>query len=216
MSPVGLQEMATTLRTVANIRQLSIDAPAVSIAVSGTSSEIAPAAWLVEHLDKPARSQGTALPSEKATFGNSVYLVYYLKNSKSPSGIQEVITTLRTVENIQKIYNYNAAAAIALRGTPAEVEMAEWLMGQLDVPAGSASVGDHAYSIAGENNDSMRVFYLPAATAPRAMQDIVTALRTTGQIKFVYHCLDPRAIAVRAPAARVEIAGRIIAGWQTP
>lgn len=99
----ALQEIATTLRTVANIRRVTVDAPAASLAVSGTPDELAAAAWLVAQLDKPARVALSLLQNQSAVFGGDHYVVYYLKNLSVPVGLQEAITTLRTVEDIQKI-----------------------------------------------------------------------------------------------------------------
>lgn len=91
--------------------------------------------------------------------------------------------------------------------------MGEWLLAQMDVPVGSQT-GAHQYATASASQDLIRVFYLPGVTTSGSMQSIITALRTTGGIRSVYSSMDSRAIAVRAPAAQMDIAGRLIDGWQ--
>ena len=212
----GLQEIATVLRTVGNIQQLSLDAPSATISVGGTAEQIATAAWIIQQLDQPARTQSPRSQNQSATFGGDVYLVYYVKQATIPLGIQEIITTVRTIADVQHIYVYNAPGAIVLRGAASEVAMAEWIIQEMDTQAGNPAPGPHEYRNPGAADDSVRVFYLSQTQTPRGLQDVITAIRTTGQIMRVYGCIGPRAIAVRDTANRVAVAQRLIEGWQKP
>src|SRR5260370_10083028 len=56
-SAQGFQEIATVMRTVAGIRQLSVVAAPRALALRGTADQIALAEWLFHELDKPASWQ---------------------------------------------------------------------------------------------------------------------------------------------------------------
>src|SRR6266849_1515752 len=104
-TPRDFQEMATALRTVAQIRDLTVDSEHNSFILHGTPSDLAMAEWLVRMMDKPANWQ----PSEQEAWNPStreyrlsagrvpVVRVYYLINTTSTLGLQEIITVLRTV-----------------------------------------------------------------------------------------------------------------------
>ncbi|MCU1262264.1 MAG: hypothetical protein JWO80_5149 [Bryobacterales bacterium] len=204
------------LRTVGNIQQLSLDVPSAAITVTGTPEQIATAEWLTHQLDQPARTQSSSRQNASATFGGDVYLVTYLRSATIPVGVQEIITTLRTVGNVQRIYSYSAPGAIVVRGAASEVEMAEWMIQQLDTQAGNQAPGPHEYRNPRAADDVVRIFYLSQTQTPRGVQDIMTAIRTTGQIMHVYGCTAPRAIAVRDTATRVAVAQRLIDGCEKP
>src|SRR5438552_12246127 len=53
-TPQNLEEIATTIRSVGDIRQVSVDAEKATVTVRGTANQIAFAEWLVNELDKPS------------------------------------------------------------------------------------------------------------------------------------------------------------------
>jgi hypothetical protein len=212
----GLQEIVTVLRTAGNIQQVSLDAPSAALSVAGTPGQIAAAEWIIHQLDQPERTPASSPQNESVTFGGDVYVVYYLKHATIPMGVQEVVTTLRAVGNVQRIYSYGAPAAVVMRGPAPEMAMAGWLIQQLDVPAADPPASQREYTNPDAAGDPVHVFYLPPAATKEELQQMVTAIRTTGQIQHVYACLDARAIAVRDTPARVALAGRLIEGWAKP
>src|SRR5947207_826898 len=50
----GFQEIATAIRTIADVRQLSVDTAPRALALRGTAEQIALAQWLFIELDVPA------------------------------------------------------------------------------------------------------------------------------------------------------------------
>src|SRR5713101_1577815 len=136
------QEMATALRTVAQIRDLTVDSEHNSFILNGTPGDLAMAEWLVHMMDKPSNWQ----PSEQEVWNPStreyrlsagrvpVARVYYLINTTSTLGLQEIITVLRTVADIQEIFSYTPARVLAFRGSADEVELSDWLIRKLDLP----------------------------------------------------------------------------------
>jgi hypothetical protein len=46
--------------------------------------------------------------------------------------MQEVLTVLRTVGDIQKVFSYSTSHALVLRSAGSELQRAEWIIQQLD------------------------------------------------------------------------------------
>ena len=63
-----------------------------------------------------------------------VVKVFYLNNIISTTELQEIITTLRTVTDIQKIYNYTTQNALIIRCEADRMLLAEKIIADLDKP----------------------------------------------------------------------------------
>ena len=127
-----LQEMATTLRSVVDIRQVASDDTSRTVTVAGTAAQMSMAEWLIHELDVPAP---TSQPHRFVVPGmsNDVVRVYFT-HAATPQALQEIVTTIRSVADVQRIFVYNSLRATVLRGTAAEVGLTDWLMQKLDQP----------------------------------------------------------------------------------
>ena len=65
---------------------------------------------------------------------DQVVKVFYLNNIVNTTELQEVITTLRTVTDIQKIYNYTTQNALIIRCEADRMLLAEKIIADLDKP----------------------------------------------------------------------------------
>jgi general secretion pathway protein D len=72
--------------------------------------------------------------TKRREFEEQVVKVFYLKNVNAATELQEVITTLRTVTDIQKIYNYTAQNALVIRCEADRMLLAEKIINDLDKP----------------------------------------------------------------------------------
>lgn len=73
-------------------------------------------------------------PTKHRDFDEQVVKVFYLTNVTLPQEIQEIVTTLRTVAEIQKIFTYNAQNAIIVRAEADKMALAEKIVADLDKP----------------------------------------------------------------------------------
>src|SRR5437773_1197199 len=216
------QEMATALRTVAQIRDLTVDSGHNSFVLHGTPSDLAMAEWLVHMMDKPAGWQ----PSDQETWNPAtrefrvpvgpepVARVYYLINTTSAQGLQEIITVIRTVAEIQKIFSFTPARVLAFRGSADEVELADWLARKMDL---SVTAQGHASAQGVEglrqesaadlyrlpvpqrdgSEDLVRVFYLSPTVSLPGISEMINAMHKRGGIQKVFCHTAPPALAVR-------------------
>jgi hypothetical protein len=224
-TPQGFQEIATVMRTVGEIRQLSVSMAARALAMRGTADQIAVAAWLFNELDKPSSGTQESQNSGRHEYrvpgsSDDVVRVFFLTHMDTAQGLQEIVTALRTVAEIQRIFSCNATRALALRGTADQMVQAEWLLNALDRPSGGAlesqSLSTREYRGPGSNDDVARVFYVTHSDTAQGLQEIVTTIRTIADIQRIFLCSASRALALRGTADQVARAERLIEEMDKP
>src|SRR5579872_2017832 len=179
-TPQGFQQIATVMRMVAGIRQLSVvEAPRV-LTLRGTADQIALAEWLFNELDKPATGQPVqqvqnSIVHEYRVPGSSddVVQVFYLTHTQTAQDLQEIVTAIRVIADIQRIFQCNVTC-LALRGTAAQTALAQWLVDELDKSTGGRpldqrgqSLVAHEYRVPTNADDVVRVFYLTNTETPQ-------------------------------------------------
>jgi hypothetical protein len=198
-TPQSLQEAATILRTVADIPQVSVDASLVTIAFHGPSDQVAAAQWILGELDKPG---GETAAHEYTMTNGDVARVNFLTNVPNVQGMQEVLTVLRTVADLQKVFNFTSRQAIVLRGSQGTVAFTEWILDQLNLPAQQkpeATPREYTVTVnpTPRSGNAARVNYLTNVSTPRGMQELLTVLRTVGDINQVFNYTNQRALVLR-------------------
>ncbi len=210
-----MQEIATVVRSIANVPQASTDAAQRALTVRGTAGQIALAAWLFSSLDQPT---DTRLKPDASTQeyhvadSDDVVRVFYLTHTETVQHLAEVATTVRSLVGTRSLFTYNAIRAVVVRGTSAELALAGWLLNDLDQSTNSQRVQDsaiHIYRVVGNGDDVVRVFYLTHAGTVASFQKIVTQVRTTVQIRRLFTYNEPRAVAVRGTDDQIAMADKL-------
>jgi general secretion pathway protein D len=73
-------------------------------------------------------------PKNRQSYEDHVVKVFYLQNIQSDTELNEVVTILRTVADIQKVIAYKGQNAIVARGEADKIELAEKIVADLDKP----------------------------------------------------------------------------------
>ncbi|HUE21041.1 MAG TPA: hypothetical protein VMQ86_05130 [Bryobacteraceae bacterium] len=204
-----VQEMAVLLRGTGKLGQVSVDAANETVLVAGTPGQVAVANWLVHQLDVPASVQVSGIheyrPPETA---DDVVRVFYVNNAVSRQDLQEIVTAVRSVADVQRLFVYNALNAVAARGNRDQMALSAWLIDQLDRPAGVAAPGPNEYKYTG--NEVARVFELRNAQTAQQLQEMVTLIRSIGDIMRLFVNNERRAIVLRATPERVGLAAWLV------
>jgi len=210
-APMSLQAIATTLRTVARIQQISVDNAVATLTVKGTADPIALAEWLVPQLDVAPGTNPGLREHRVSGDADDVVLVCQLARTTTPQGAQEIVTALRIVADIQKIFNVTAPAVIALRGNASQIGLAEFLFRELDQEPVEARPTPlvHEFKTTGRD-DSVVVYGLTRPETARDMQEIITTLRTILRIQRIFQVTGPKLLAVRGDADQVRMAEWLI------
>jgi hypothetical protein len=210
-TPQALQEIVVTIRSVADIQRIFIYNSLHATVLRGSAAEVGLADWLMQKLDQPGQNQAPQEYPFAGQRGPEVARVFYLVHPQSPRDIQELVTTLRSIADLQRIFVYMAPRAVAVRGPADRVVLAQWLVSELDRPANEPAAGGvHQYELPAGSDNHVRVFYLsPAATADQRQQ-IVSNVRTTAYVQrlFLYNPLG--ALTVRGTVGQIATAERLL------
>jgi general secretion pathway protein D len=89
--------------------------------------------------------------TKRRDFEEQVVKVFYLKNITVTTELQELLTTLRTVTDIQKIYQYTAQNALIVRCEADKMLLAEKIIADLDKPRSEVVVDVMVMQIASDH-----------------------------------------------------------------
>jgi hypothetical protein len=230
-TPQASQEMVNLLRSILEIQRSSTCNPTKSLILRGTSDQIAVSQWIVNALDQPAsaRTPGPAGLSntytEVRTPPNPAAAAYiaarnavriFFTNTPNPQASQEIVNSLRSIIEIQRVVTYNPAKAIVLRATPGEAAMAEWMIAELDKPGGSVPTATQGQTPAANqypmpgSTEVAGIFYIPYVSSPVALQDAANQIRSTLQIQRVVACNLPQALTIRGTTDQLALAQKLI------
>ena len=73
-------------------------------------------------------------PTKRRDYEDQVVKVFYLKNITSPQEFQEVVTAVRSITDIRRIFTYNEQSAAVVRGSADQIALAEKIFHDLDKP----------------------------------------------------------------------------------
>jgi hypothetical protein len=150
----------------------------------------------------------TSVPHQYLVPGNSddVVRVFYITSAANVQDFQQLSTLVRTIANITRVFTYNAPKALVVRDTAAQIQLAEWLVKELDQPGADSS---HEYRIPGGKDDVVHVLYLLQTGSQQAFQKAATQIRTATQITRVFTYTTPKALALRGTADQIALAERL-------
>ena len=73
-------------------------------------------------------------PAKRRDFEEQIVKVFYLQNVTKAAELQEIVTALRTVAEIQKVFTYQAQNAVIARAEADKIALAEKIVADLDKP----------------------------------------------------------------------------------
>jgi hypothetical protein len=212
------QEIATAIRTVAEIRRVfTYNAPKAIIA-RGTPGQMAFFEWLLPLMDRPLNAKPQHSVSGEYTFPDQrdegTTHVFYAGYAANVKDFQSLATALRTIAQIRRVFTYNDAQAIALRGTPAQLTMAQWLFDQLDQPA-NGLVSGSSFSAAGPD-DVVQVFDLAQAKVSQDLPNVVAQIRTSTKTQYAFSYGSRSLMVLRGTAAQIAAAQNLVEQLNRP
>ena len=207
-----LQEIATLVRSIADIRRLFTYNEPRAVVLRGTPDQIALAAWLFSELDQPKDRPAAARQTHSYRVpggGDDIVQVFSLNHAATVQDFQEVVTLVRSVTDIRRLFTYNAPREAAARGTADQIALAAWLFSELDQPKDQLS-RTHEYRLPGGGEDVVRVFYLTHGETAQRLQEIAVEVRSITSVRRLFTYNAPRAMALRGTASQIAMADRLI------
>ena len=192
----GMQEIVMAVRVVADIEKIFLLAERGIVTLRGSASQVAVSRFLIPELDQAQQPRIEPMMHEFTVPGSeNTVVVYGLTHTESPVSIQELITTLRAVLDINRIFSATPPKLIIMRASPSQVQMVKWLIPELDRQA--ANTGENEMRMPGGNDDVVHVFYLSHATTPERMNRLMTEIRRSAFIQKAFMRTEPPALVAR-------------------
>ena len=218
-SAAGLKDVATILRVVGRLNNISVDADSTAVKVTGTPDELAMSAWIIRNLDQPSPSPDPYLVAGKSDDGIRVFHLARAA-SESPQAVQEMITVIRTVGDIQRIFVYSDHSDLVVRGTASELDLVTFMIGSLDQtpnPQRAAMTMTPEYHyVSGRSTDTVRVYYLAHCSEPRQIQEMLTNLRTVLDVQKIFNFTPLQALVLRGSPETVAASEWMIRSLDLP
>ena len=127
-----LQEAATVVRSIAEIRRLIVYNTRSAVTVRGTKDQVALAAWLFQELDRPSNPQPSQADQYNLRDGGDIVRVFFLKHAQTERDFQQFAVQFRSASQIRHVLTYDPSRALAVRGTPAQIALAVRLIDEGD------------------------------------------------------------------------------------
>lgn len=201
------QEVATVIRSLAEIRTLNADFDQRAITLQATPQQAALADWLARELDGTPQA-----PHQFRLAADDVVRIFYVRNAADLQGFQEIATVARAMAEIRRLFTCNRLNAVVARGTPAQLALAEWLLGELDRPLQEpAPKGARAYEVPDLGPETIvRVYRLPRTATVQDFQEAAVTVRAIGEIRRVFTYNAPRALVLRGTASEMALADWLV------
>ena len=113
--------------------------------------------------------------------------VFQLTQNESKREPDQIATVLRAMDtkHTQHVSVDDTKGAVTVEGTAEQIAMADWLVGQLDLPANGQFSGVHEYLPPAGGGDVLRVFYATHSSTPQELQEIATIFRTIADVRWL-------------------------------
>jgi hypothetical protein len=125
-----------------------------------------------------------------------------------------MVNLIRSLAEVQRVVALNAPRSIVLRGTADQSALSDWLVQQLDKPAGSANPNTTsvAYQMPADaySPPFVRLFYPSRIDSPQALQDLCNVVRSTTKIQRSVAYAPTKALGMRATSDQIARAEQIL------
>jgi type II secretory pathway component GspD/PulD (secretin) len=220
-TPVGLNRITTAVRTIADVSRIVPYAAQRAIVVRGTAGQAALVEWLLNQLDQPASPvHGSATYHFDEPGDDPAVLVFRLANVETSQDLQEITNAIRVIADVRKIVPYVVQGAVIMRGAADQMAMAEWLVNELDQPAGgnsalSQDAAGHEFQVP-DSDQIVHVFHFADSTTAQQFVDIAAQARRTQKLEQVYICYSQRALSVRGTLDQIALTEQLIQEMMKP
>jgi type II secretory pathway component GspD/PulD (secretin) len=143
--------------------------------------------------------------------------VFRFAHAESPQQRQEIVNAVRSVAELERAVVDDRAGAMAVRGTPEQLDLAAWIVGELDrAPSAPAATVMESHQVTGDYLPQTRAFFLAHAGSPQTIQGIVNAVRSVAEVQRVVAYNANSALVLRGSSDQMALAAWIIRNLDKP
>ena len=205
----AVQELSTVVRSIGEIRHAYADGAAQTLTVRAPQEQVTLAEWVIKELDRPPAEHAPATFEIRSPDGTPQTIrVLYVPPAADMQQAQEITTLVRSIGEIRHAFLYSSTGAMALRGSPDQIALAEWLL--TEVAKNGRSSEAREFRLDGKGEDVVQVFHLSEAYTVERLQEIAKRTRTATQLRRLFTFNATRAIAARGTADQISTAERML------
>jgi hypothetical protein len=214
-----LTAATTAIRTIVDIQRLFPYEAQHAILGLGSPEKVAGAEWVVQQVTpadgQPQTVDSSRYPMEafspKTADVPTVAQILRLDPKTTNAQLTAIVTAIRTVADLQRLFPFGAGPAIILRGSPEQADMAGWLVHEMSKPTDAAGV--HQTTIPGLLDGVVRLFYIGPSQDSGAL---ATQIRASVDIKRVFPFTQPPAVILRGRPDQMSTVESIVGKFTTP
>ena len=147
------------------------------------------------------------LTAATAAFGQQpVTRTYSFTHVKTVQEFQEIANMMRTLASIKDTSTDNTQLALTTTGTSEQIGITDWIFKELDQPPQGQAPVTYNVSV----DDVVELMYLPSTLSVQEFQEVANCIRTVLEIRLAIAENAQRVFVVRAPAAQVVLAAKLV------
>jgi type II secretory pathway component GspD/PulD (secretin) len=210
------QEIGNTVRSVAEVQRIIVDHAAAVMAARGTPAQLEFVAWIFGELDHaPRNPTATAMDSYQVQGDRETSArAFFLAHAENPRALQDIVNTVRNVADVQRMMSYQANGVIVLRGSAEQVDLAGWIIRNLDRPAGAQSDAkplEYTYNdTSSRPATAVRMFRITRNATSQALQELTTAVRSIADVQRVTINSEIATLTLRGTPSQAGMAAWLI------
>ncbi|MBL0156668.1 MAG: hypothetical protein IPP47_06135 [Bryobacterales bacterium] len=217
------QEVMTAIRTVTDVRQMYPYFARKAVGMRGTPAQMQIAVWAAGELDTPATARSspnsTGHQSQVQDGSAEVVGLTYLAHSGSPKNLNQVMILIRTLTDIRRVFPVQSRSAMSWRGTVDQIRLVEWLVRELDQPADAPlppNTVEHQNFVNDGSGEVGRLFHLAQARTPRDLNELMTLIRASTDIRRVFPAEARKVLGFRGTAQQIQMAAWLVNALALP
>jgi len=213
-APSSFAEVGNIFRTIADMKDITVNVQAKTVTAGGTASQIAILDWLAPRLDATSAAPGIYQVPGTA---DDVVQIVNASAAKNPAALQELVNIARTAADLNRVFPFNSSMAIVVRGSSDRAKMTEWAVQQLLSPP-SASVAEYmlADDLSRLPSKRVHIYFLRKATAPIQIQEFVNVVRTAADLNRIFPFQQNPALVARGNDSQIELADWLVRSLDVP
>ncbi|MGB7760695.1 MAG: hypothetical protein WBL61_12755 [Bryobacteraceae bacterium] len=216
-TPQGLNEVTAAIRAIADLSRVRPYAAQRALVARGTPGQVALAEWLLDQLDQPASPvhESAAYDYQEAKLDPAVRVIR-LAHIETRQDLQEIANAMRMIADVRKIPADVVQGALVMRGTADQMALAEWLVDELDQPAGGKSSAALSQDPAADefqvpgSDQIVHVFHFADSTTAQQFVEIAAQARLALKIETIHIYFSQRALLLRGTLDQIAATQQLI------
>ena len=218
------QQMADVSKAIAAVGGFAapaVDAEKRTLTAVGTAAQLTYAEWALAQLDvDPLAHPVHAVIGDHLLGGDPKDLVriFRIANAANIQQFQEIGTIIRSLTEVKYLYSSWPTGSILVRGDSARLDLGQWIVERLDHPVAEIDYNRHDYDLPaplpgsrpGENLTRITAFRVANSTSTTEFLEIVTALRSIGEFRYVMSHGASGSFFIRSTAADADVASWLL------